>query len=69
MRKLIESTFVSLDGSIAEPQKWSAPYWDEEHGGYASELLFSSDALLLGRATYEGFAQAWSQRSGDAYTD
>ena len=69
MRKLIESTFVSLDGIITEPQRWSPPYWDEEHAGYASELLFSSDALVLGRKTYEAFAEAWPQRSGDPYTD
>jgi dihydrofolate reductase len=69
MRKLIESTFVSLDGIISEPQRWSPPYWDYEHAGYASELLFSSDALVLGRKTYEAFAQAWPQRSGDSYTD
>jgi dihydrofolate reductase len=69
MRKLIESTFVALDGTISEPQRWSPPYWDDEHAGYASELLFSSDALLLGRKTYEGFAQSWPARSGDPFTD
>jgi dihydrofolate reductase len=69
MKKLIESTFVSLDGCVSEPQRWSPPYWDDEHASYASELLFSSDALVLGRKTYEGFAQAWPQRSGDPFTD
>lgn len=69
MRKLIESTFVSLDGIVSEPQRWSPPYWDEEHAGYASDLLFSSDALLLGRKTYDVFAQAWPSRSGDPFTD
>ena len=69
MRKLVESTFVTLDGVIDSPQDWSPPYWDDEHLAYASKLLFAADALLLGRATYEGFAEAWPQRSGDAYTD
>ncbi|WP_188195508.1 dihydrofolate reductase family protein [Nonomuraea sp. SYSU D8015] len=74
MRKLIESTFVSLDGIIddtrpstasrAEPQNWGHPYWDEDHGGYAAGLLSSADAMLLGRVTYEGFAEAWSGREG-----
>ena len=58
MRKLVESTFVSLDGRISNPQEWSPPYWDDEHGAYASKLLFAADALLLGRATYEAFVQA-----------
>jgi len=69
MRKLVESTFVTLDGVINAPQEWSPPYWDEEHARYATKLLFAADALLLGRATYEGFAQAWPSRSGDDYTD
>jgi dihydrofolate reductase len=69
MRKLVESTFVSLDGRISSPQEWSHPYWDDEHGAYATKLLFAADALLLGRATYEGFVQAWPSRTGDDYSD
>jgi dihydrofolate reductase len=69
MRKIVESTFVTLDGVISNPQDWGPPYWNEEHANYASKLLFDADALLLGRVTYEGFAQAWPQRSGDPYTD
>ncbi len=69
MRKLVESTFVTLDGVISSPQQRGPPYWDDEHGEYARRLLFSADALLLGRQNYEGFAQAWPTRSGDEYTD
>ncbi|MCF6469638.1 hypothetical protein FAF44_14735 [Nonomuraea sp. MG754425] len=69
MRKLVESTFVTLDGVIGDPHVWGSPYWDEEHRGYAAKLLFSADALLLGRETYEGFAETWGARSGDEYTD
>jgi dihydrofolate reductase len=69
VRKLVESTFVTLDGVIESPQNWSPPYWDDEHMAYASRLLFAADALVLGRATYEGFAEAWPQRGGDPYTD
>jgi dihydrofolate reductase len=76
MRKIIESTFVSLDGVIddtqpstasrAEPQNWGHPYWDDQHAAYAQKLLDSADAMLLGRVTYEGFAEAWSAQSGPA---
>jgi dihydrofolate reductase len=69
MRKLVESTFVTLDGVIESPQEWSPPYWDDEHADYARKLLFAADALLLGRATYEVFAQAWPPRTGNDYAD
>ena len=69
MRKLVESTFMSLDGAIDNPQNWSPPYWDEEHAAYAQKLMSGADELLLGRKTYEGFAEAWPQRSGDPFTD
>jgi dihydrofolate reductase len=69
MRKLVESTFVTLGGVIGAPQEWGPPYWDEEHAAYARRLLLAADALLLGRVTYEGFAEAWPARSGDEYTD
>jgi dihydrofolate reductase len=69
MRKLVESTFVTLDGVISSPQDWGPPYWDEEHANYAHRMLFDADALLLGRLTYEGFVQAWPSRTGDDYSD
>ncbi|XVQ15442.1 dihydrofolate reductase family protein [Spirillospora sp. CA-255316] len=67
MRKLVESTFVTLDGVISSPEKWGSPYWDEEHAAYGDLLFSASDALLLGRETYEGFAQAWPamEKAGD----
>jgi dihydrofolate reductase len=65
VRKLVESTFMSLDGVISNPQEWSPPYWDDEHAAYGTKLLLAADALLLGRATYEGFVQAWPSRTGD----
>jgi dihydrofolate reductase len=69
MGKLIESTFVTLDGVISSPERWGQPYWDDEHSAYAAKQLFAADALLLGRATYEGFAAAWPSRTDDAYAD
>jgi dihydrofolate reductase len=69
MRKLIESTFMSLNGVIDNPQNWCAPYWDDEYMGYNVALMEGVDAQLLGRVTYEGFAEAWSQRAGDPFAD
>jgi dihydrofolate reductase len=52
------STYVTLDGVFEEPA-WSAPYWSDEAQLFARDQLWASDALLLGRKTYEGFAQFW----------
>jgi dihydrofolate reductase len=69
MRKLVESTFVTLDGVISDPQTWGPPYWDDQHAQYGHDLLWAADALLLGRQTYEVFAQAWPSRKGDEFAD
>jgi dihydrofolate reductase len=71
MRKIIESTFVTLDGVIQDPQNWSPPYWDDEHLNYNQNLMRTADTMLLGRVTWEGFAQAWPPRAGkgDAFAD
>jgi len=58
MRKLVLSAYVTLDG-VMEAPSWSAPFWNEEAAKYAFDQLFASDALLLGRVTYESFAAAW----------
>ncbi|MBE7556273.1 MAG: dihydrofolate reductase [Anaerolineales bacterium] len=65
MRRIIVSTFATLNGVIENPHHWSLNYFDEEAGKFASEQLFAADALLLGRETYQGFAEAWPSRSGD----
>ncbi|HET6299620.1 MAG TPA: dihydrofolate reductase family protein [Kribbella sp.] len=69
MRKLIETTFMTLNSAIDNPQNWSPPYWDDEHNSYNAQLMEGVDALVLGRVTYEGFAEAWSERAGDPFAD
>jgi dihydrofolate reductase len=69
MRKIVETTFMTLDGCIDNPQKWSPPYWDDEHAAYTQKLFDAADSLLLGRKTYEGFAEAWPPRKGDPFAD
>jgi len=65
MRKLIESTQVSLGGEIGSPQAWAFPYLSDEHHAYARKLLFSADALLLGRRTYEGLSAAYIKMASE----
>ncbi len=69
MRKLIECTHVSLGGEIGSPQEWAFPYLDDDHMAYASELLGSADALLLGRVTYEGLCNAYPKMEPTPFVD
>jgi dihydrofolate reductase len=63
MRKLVEITFMSLDGVIDAPDitQEARQYFsgDPEHDQYQKEHLFAADALLLGRSTYEHLSQAY----------
>lgn len=74
MRKLIATEYLMLDGVMEAPGSetslgnrggWSFLFSNEEHGLFKSEELFASDALLLGRVTYEIFAATWPSRTGD----
>src|SRR4029453_15789932 len=65
MRKIIESTLVSLDGVIENPHLWATEYFDSEAEEYALELLSTRDAMLMGRRTYEFFAAAFPHRTGE----
>jgi dihydrofolate reductase len=66
--RIVAAEYVSIDGRMQmedpdgreeERGGWTAPYWDDELAELQREQLFASDALLLGRVTYEGFAAAW----------
>lgn len=70
MRKVIVSTMVTMNAVMENPQNWSFDYWNDEIQKYAYDQLFESDALVMGRVTYEGFAEAWSARAGaDEFAD
>lgn len=74
MSKIVVSQFVTLDGVFEDPGGSE----NHEHGGWALQIdrgpegdrfkldeVMESDALLLGRVTYEGFAEAWPSREGE----
>ncbi len=69
MRRIVNSTYVTLDGVTSDPQEWSLDYFDATAAEYALDKLRASDALLMGRLTYEGFASAWPERSGDEFSE
>ncbi len=70
MRKLIEITFQSINGVVdaTDIVQEAQPYFlsDPEHNNYARERLFAADALLLGRKTYEAFAESYPRMAASA---
>src|SRR5215475_3949113 len=65
MRKIIESTLVSVDGVFGDPHIWATEYFDQEAESYALDLLSAADAMLMGRRTYEFFAAAFPHQTGE----
>jgi dihydrofolate reductase len=67
MRKVVAAEYITIDGVMQDPGGvgeiehggWSNRYFNDELAQYQSEQLLASDALLLGRVTFEGFAAAW----------
>jgi dihydrofolate reductase len=66
MRKLIESTLVSLDAVIEAPERWAI--FDEEATQRSMKELDNYDAFIMGRVTYERFRENWSA-GGNPYID
>ncbi|MPZ83059.1 MAG: dihydrofolate reductase [Actinophytocola sp.] len=64
MRKLIVNTLVTLDGVYGDPRSWAGPYFDEEAAESSLALLRDSDAMVMGRVTYEYFAETWPADTG-----
>ena len=64
MARLVVTEFVSLDGVMEDPS-WTFPYWNDEIASFKSAEQNAAEVMLLGRVTYQGFAEAWPPRKGD----
>lgn len=74
MRRLVATEYLTLDGvmeapgsetSLGERGGWSFLFSSDDHRQFKWEELLASDALLLGRTTYEIFVAAWPSRTGE----
>jgi dihydrofolate reductase len=65
MPRITVTEYVSLDGVFDEPGQWSFPFFTDDVATWKYDELFASDAQLLGRVTYEGFAAAWPTMTDD----
>lgn len=62
--RLVATEYLTFDGVFEEPGRWSGPFFNEEAQKFKFDELQATDALLLGRKTYEGFAAAWPKMPG-----
>ena len=73
MARIVVTEFVSLDGVMEAPggEEFRHPGWSfefdrgDEGNQFKLDETMGSEALLLGRVTYEGFARAWPTREGE----
>jgi dihydrofolate reductase len=74
MGKVVVSQFISVDGVVEDPggsESWERGGWafqfdrGDEGNKFKLDEVMASAALLLGRVTYEGFAEAWPSRTGE----
>jgi dihydrofolate reductase len=78
MGKVVVSQFITVDGVVEDPGGsenldrggWAFEFDRGDEGdAFKMDELTKSDALLLGRTTYDGFAAAWPSRSGDPFSE
>jgi dihydrofolate reductase len=73
VRRIVVEQSLSLDGVAEDPGRygeyehrgWMVPYWNGDIEKWHTDQLFASDALLLGRVTYEEFVAIWPRRRPD----
>lgn len=65
MGRVINSTFISLDGVINHMDKWHFDFVDDETNAIAMDQLRACESLLMGRHTYEIYASSWPSREGE----
>lgn len=64
MRKIVAGLFMSLDGVVEAPEKWTGPYFNDEIGQEIGSVMAGGDMMLMGRNTYQTFAASFAGQSG-----
>lgn len=65
MGRIVAGLFLSLDGVMEAPERWNPPYFNDEMGAAIGATMAESDAMLLGRVTYEEWAAYWPSQGDD----
>jgi dihydrofolate reductase len=67
MRKVVSALFISLDGVVESPDQWQFDAFDEDMGASMMTQLGQQDAVLLGRVTYEEWADYWPTSNDEPF--
>ena len=67
MRKVVSGLFISMDGVAESPDKWQFDNFDEDMMELLGEHLASTDAVMLGRVTYEEWADYWPSSQDEPF--
>lgn len=67
MRKVVAGLFISLDGVTESPDQWQFDVFDEDMGAAMGAFLADVDTILMGRVTYQEWADYWPNSSDEPY--
>jgi len=64
VRKVVAAELISVDGIMESPERWAFAYSNDEMEEANASGMAASDALLIGRVTYEGMVAYWPNQPG-----
>ena len=67
MRKVVAGLFISVDGVVEEPSKWSFPYFNDELMAGIESMMKGQDTVLLGRKGYQEWASYWPTSTDEPF--
>jgi dihydrofolate reductase len=67
MRKLISALFITIDGVVESPDKWSFDHFDEGMMESMQTQLADQDTVLLGRVTYDEWVNYWPTSNDEPF--
>lgn len=65
MRRIMAWMFMSLDGVVEAPNEWTGRYFTDDLAQALGESMTASEAMVLGRVTYQEFVPFWADKTGD----
>lgn len=70
MCRIVNATYMSLDGVVQHPESWTFDYRNDDAARASHDQLFGTDALIMGRHTYDIFVDHWPDANDpDGFAD